>query len=397
MAVTERRPPRVLLVEEVGQGGLADYTNELAQALGRAGWEVHIATARDHQATPSNATVHRVFPYIRGRRWPGRLARGMRLSRPLNGITHLVGDLVVARLARRCDVVHVQGEEWPPLGAFQALLLRAVGRPAVYTPHNTFDRGSRSYPRAHRLIRRCAARIVVHSDYDRGALSAAELRKAVVIPHGEYGDVARRGGLDADSESVRAQLGAGDDELAVLLFGQLRRDKGVRDLLQAAAPVQDVRVILAGEDRGGLEEAADLLEDDRLRGRVLVLRGFLPAERVSQLFAGADVVALPYPRASASGVLLLAYGYGRPVLAYPVGGLPEYVIDGRTGWLCARADAAALVDGLRAVTAAGRAECRSRGEAARRFALQRFGWDAIAGRTIALYEELLAARPAQPG
>ena len=371
-------------------GGLADYTDELAQALARAGWEVRLATARDHDsaATP-DAIVHRVFPYVRGRRWPGRLVRRLRLSRPLNGATHLAGALVVARLSRGCDVVHVQGEEWPPLGAVQALLLRGSGRPVVYTPHNTFERGARSYPRAHALIRRCAARIVVHSEYDRRALSAAQARKAVVIAHGEYGGLARRGGPECDPETVRAELGVRREELLVLLFGQLRRDKGVRDLLEAAAAVEGVRVILAGEDHGALGEAAGMLADPRLRGRVLVLDGFVPPERSGRLFAAADVVALPYPRASASGVLLLAYGHGRSVVAYPVGGLPEYVREGRTGWLCERADAAALAEELRRIAVAGRAECRARGEAARRFSRERFGWDSIARRTIELYEDAL--------
>jgi glycosyltransferase involved in cell wall biosynthesis len=393
MPVTIRWPPRVLLVEEVGLGGITEYTNELAQALTRAGWEVHLATGRDHDSTATpNVIVHRVFPYIRGRRRLGRLVRRLRFSRPLNGATHLAGDLVVTWLARGCDVVHLQGEEWPPLGAIRALLLRAVGRPVLYTPHNTFDRGARSYPRAHRLIRRCAARIVVHSEYDRHALSTAQARKAVVIPHGEYGDLARRGGLDADPEAVRAALGVSSEELVVLLFGQLRRDKGVRDLLQAAAEVEGVRVMLAGEDRGALDEAAEELADPRLHGRVLVQQGFAPAEQVSHLFAAADVVALPYPKASASGVLLLAYGYGRPVLCYPVGGLPEYVLDGQTGWLCKRAEASALADSLRVVRAAGREECRARGGTARRFSLERFGWDAIARRTVELYEEVLGLR-----
>jgi glycosyltransferase involved in cell wall biosynthesis len=393
MRVTDRWPPRVLLVEEVGSGGLAEYTGELAQALAGVGWEVHLATARDHDSAASpDAIVHRVFPYVRGRRWAGRLVRRLRLSRALNGATHLAGSLVVARLARGCDVVHIQGEEWPPLGAIQALLLRASGRPVVYTPHNTFDRGPRSYPRAHRLIRRCAAAIVVHSEYDRRALSSSQARKAVAIAHGEYGGLARRGGPDPDPEAIRAALGVGGEELVVLLFGQLRRDKGARDLLQAAAEVEGVHLIIAGEDRGALGDAADLLGDPRLRGRVTVLPGFLPAERVSRLFAAADVVALPYPKASASGVLLLAYGYARAVLAYPVGGLPEYVIDGQTGWLCERADATALAERLHAVRAAGREECRARGERARRFSQERFGWDAIARQTVALYREVLATR-----
>jgi glycosyltransferase involved in cell wall biosynthesis len=398
MPVTDRWPPRVLLVEEVGLGGIAEYANELAQALAGAGCEVHLATGRDHNASATpDVTVHRVFPYIRGRRWPGRLLRRLRLARPLNGATHLAGYLVVALLASRCDVVHVQGEEWPPLGAIQALLLRTFGRPVVYTPHNTFDRGARSYPRAHRLIRRCAARIVVHSEYDRHALSAAEARKAVVVPHGEYGGLARRGGLNADPEAVRAELGISREELVVLLFGQLRRDKGVRDLLQAAAEVEGVRAILAGDDRGALGEAADLFADPRLHGRVLVQQGFIPAERVSRLFAASDVVALPYPKASASGVLLLASGYARPVLAYPVGGLPEYVIDGQTGWLCARADASALAEGLRAVRAAGREECRARGATAERVSRTRFGWNAIAQRTVELYKDALSLDPPTMG
>ena len=55
----------------------------------------------------------------------------------------------------------------------------------------------------------------------------------------------------------------------------------------------------------------------------------------AELFAASDTVALPYPVASQSGVLLLAYGFHRPVVVYPVGGMAEAVIDGETGWVCA--------------------------------------------------------------
>ena len=181
----------------------------------------------------------------------------------------------------------------------------------------------------------------------------------------------------------------------MLLFGLLRRDKGVRDLLEAAAGVEEVHVILAGEDRGGLEDAAEVLADPRLQGRTLVMEGFLPDEQVSRVFAAADVVALPYPRASASGVLLLAYGYARPVVCYPVGGLPEYVREESTGWLCRGTDPAALRESLREVRAAGRSECRTRGESARRFAHEHLGWDVIARRTGDLYREVLG-RARQP-
>ena len=394
----KRRPAddvTVLLVEEGGVGGVADYTAELAAALARAGWAVDVATARDHRyPSAPGVAVHGLFPYVRGRTALGRAIRRARLSKAVNGATHLAAHAPLLRLARAADVVHVQGGEWPPLGAVQALLVRSARRPFVWTPHNTFERGARAYARSRALTDRCAARLVIHAEHDRAALPPTTAAKAVVIPHGEYGGLARRGAPDADPAAARAELGAGEDELVVLLFGQLRPDKGVRDLLLAAADVPGVRVVLAGEDKGALAEVADLRADARLAGRLVVHEGFVPAEEAGRLFAAADVAALPYRQASASGVLLLAYGYGCPVVAYPVGGLPEYVVDGETGWLCARADPGALAQQLRAIAAAGRAACRERGAAARALADERFSWDAIAQRTAALYADAIARRPA---
>jgi glycosyltransferase involved in cell wall biosynthesis len=388
----ERRAPSdvaVLLVEEGGVGGVADYAAELAAALARAGCRVDVATARDH-AYPSapGVALHGLFPYVRGRTALGRAIRRAHLSKAVNGATHLAANAPLLRLARRADVVHVQGGEWPPLGALQALLVRAARRPLVWTPHNTFDRGERAYARSRGLTDRWADRLVIHAEHDRGALPPATAAKAVAIPHGEYGGLARRGAADVDPDTARAELGARDDELVVLLFGQLRPDKGVRDLLLAAAEAPSVRVVLAGEDKGALAEVADLRDDPRLAGRLVVREGFVPAKEAGRLFAAADVAALPYRQASASGVLLLAYGYGCPVVAYPVGGLPEYVVDGETGWLCARPVPEALTEQLRAIAAAGRETCRTRGAAARSLADERFSWDAIARRTVALYADL---------
>jgi glycosyltransferase involved in cell wall biosynthesis len=62
------------------------------------------------------------------------------------------------------------------------------------------------------------------------------------------------------------------------------------------------------------------------------------------------------------------------------------VVDGETGWVCARADAGALEETLRRVAEAGAEECRRRGEAGARLADERYSWDAIARRTLEVYE-----------
>lgn len=326
---------------------------------------------------------------MRGTTALGRAVRRARLSKVVNGLTHFAANGPVLRLARAADVVHVQGGEWAPLGAAQALLVHAAGRPLVWTPHNTFERGERAYARSRELTERYASALIIHAEFDRGLLDPAGAAKAEVIPHGEYGGLARRGAPDADRAAARRALDLPDDATVALLFGQLRSDKGIRDLLEAARELPELHVVLAGKDEGALAEVADLLADPRLRERVRVREGFVPAEQVGPLFAAADLAALPYRRASASGVLLLAYGYGRPVVAYPVGGLPEYVEEGRSGWICPQATPASLAETLRAAVAAGPQELRRRGEEGRRYSDERFGWDAIAARTIALYERLL--------
>src|SRR2546430_9910665 len=55
-----------------------------------------------------------------------------------------------------------------------------------------------------------------------------------------------------------------------------------------------------------------------------------------------------------------SYGFARPVIVYPVGGLPEAVVEGETGWVCERCDPEALAAALRASIEAGWAECEDR-------------------------------------
>jgi len=60
----------------------------------------------------------------------------------------------------------------------------------------------------------------------------------------------------------------------------------------------------------------------------------LPNEEVNQYFCAADLVALPYKSATQSGVVPIAYHFDIPVVVSNVGGLPEVVANGETGFIC---------------------------------------------------------------
>jgi glycosyltransferase involved in cell wall biosynthesis len=371
----------VLMVEVGGVGGVSDYTEGLVTALSAAGRRVTLVTARDHRMrVPAHVEVLAIVPWLRGRTTAGALLRRARLGPVVNALAFLALLPRLAALSRRSAVVHVQGEYFPPLTALFTLVVWATGRPLVHTAHGTFDRRS-SHPLARRVIAARAAATIVHTQADLARLPAAARRRATVIPHGEYGFVARRGGRP-EPAAARTALGLPADALVVLLAGQLRPDKGIADLLDAARGVPAVHVLICGEERGGLVAAGPLPDP----ARVTVREGFQDDAALARALAAADVVALPYARAGASGVLLLAYGAGRPVVAYPVGGLAEAVLDGETGWLCARPDPAALAAALGEIAAAGRDECRRRGAAGERLARERWSWEAIAVATTRVYD-----------
>jgi glycosyltransferase involved in cell wall biosynthesis len=372
----------VLIIEQGGRGGVADYTGRLADALAARGLTVRVATCSDHLYRPApGIDIIPVFTYLRDGSPVGRLVRRAKLGRIGNGLLFLATLPRLCRLARRHAVVHVQGWEHPSIGVLAMLALRASGARIVYTAHNTFKRtrfGSmRVYPPLARVT-------IVHTEADRANLS----RPVRVIAHGHYGDVAA-GAADADPAQARERLGLPADGLVVLLFGVLRPDKGLGDLLSAVAGRPEWTVLVAGEEHGALAAAGQQLEDPRLRGRVRVKEGFLPIDAVGDCFAAADVVALPYHQASQSGVLHLAYGFAKPVIAYPVGGLVEALIEGETGWLCAAATPTALEASLAAVAASGRSELARRGLAAREWSRRTFDWAAIAEATEAAYESAL--------
>jgi glycosyltransferase involved in cell wall biosynthesis len=316
--------------------------------------------------------------------------RRLGLGRVANGLRFLASLPALVALSRRHAVTHVQGWEAPSLGLIATLLLRSSGAVLVWTAHNTFERRSRRLDSA-RILPALTRETIVHTEADRQRVS----RPPTVIPHGHYRDLADTAPA-VDPDQARATLGVPADRLAVLLFGVLRPDKGLNDLLDAAAELPAWHVLIAGDERGALNEAAPRLRSPQLAGRVTVLEGFQPLEQVGRLFSAADLVALPYHRASQSGVLHLAYGFARPIVAYPVGGLTEAVVPSVTGWICREAAPTALADALREAARAGRGELRRLGAQARAWAEDAFDWDPIAEATEAVYLRALLAGGRRP-
>ena len=145
--------------------------------------------------------------------------------------------------------------------------------------------------------------------------------------------------------------------MRLLSLGIVRDYKGVDLLVEAMREVEGVRLTIAGELWGEAgRRVRELATDPRLRGRVEVHGGYVPAERIAGLMARHDVAALPYRSATASQNVLLARRHALPVLATSVGTFPAQVRDGVDGLLVPPSDREALVAALRRLAEPGAVE-----------------------------------------
>ena len=137
----------------------------------------------------------------------------------------------------------------------------------------------------------------------------------------------------------------GDTPLKLLFFGRLLKYRGLTLLLDALDALErdDVRVELTVAGAGAIGAAAARFAARRAN----VVNRWIDDAEIGPLLARHDAVVASHLECSQSGIVAAAFGSGLPVIAVPVGGLVEQVLDGRTGVLAETAQARALANAIR--------------------------------------------------
>ncbi len=162
--------------------------------------------------------------------------------------------------------------------------------------------------------------------------------RRILHPVTEVADLPRKA-------EARRRLGLPADVPVLLFFGYVRRYKGLDVLLRALPEVlrrRQVRVLVAGEFYEPVGTFRRVAEELGVTEAVVLRDVFVPNEQVPLYFAAADVVVLPYRSATQSGIVPMAYAHERPVVTTRVGGLPEVVEEGKTGFLADPEDPSSL-------------------------------------------------------
>ena len=199
--------------------------------------------------------------------------------------------------------------------------------------------------------------------------------KISVIPHGDYSFFKKFGERNIEETN------------SVLFFGRIGDYKGLEYLIESEQSIVDkvpnVKIIIAGE--GDFSKYYELISDS---SHFEIYNKYIPEENVAELFKAAKVVVLPYVECTQSGIIPIAYAFGKPVVVTNVGALSEMVEDCVTGFVIPPRDSAALANAIVNILLDDDLRNRMGMEACRKMT-DELSWDKIAGDTMKSYRRII--------
>jgi glycosyltransferase involved in cell wall biosynthesis len=282
-----------------------------------------------------------------------------------------------------------------PYAVLTMALYRALKNNIVWTVHE-LDFYETKHARVDRLMVRLLMRwcraLVVHSrQSERQVREQFGFRGRVQVAYhpsyiGYYDNMVSR-------EAARVQLKLPEQARVFLYLGQVKPYKGVEELIGAFASVSDPNAILliAGKplDRATADRICRLAASD---SRVRLELRYVSDKELQLYFNAADIAVFPFRKTHTSGSLMLALGFGKPVIAPRIASIPEYVDESMSILF----DPNREDDLGRALRAAENCDLAGMGKAARARAEQ-LNWSDMAARHFEVYREIVLSQRSTSG
>jgi glycosyltransferase involved in cell wall biosynthesis len=288
--------------------------------------------------------------------------------------------LGLPRALRNADVVHTHHLRSMPSG-LAAVAARVHGQRLVTTDHGLSGGDWLG------ILLRMFDRFLTVSEYSARTLRAPAARTRVIY-----------GGADPR----RFTPGPALQRQGVLFVGRMTPHKGLDRLIRALPASATLTVARStGHDRRPPESGYPELLARLAAGRPVRFIGPVPESELPALYRTAAVLALPSVERTCYGrqvqvsellglSVLEAMASGLPVVASRVGGVPEIVVDGETGFLVSPGDVDELNERL-ALLLSDPALAVEMGRRARELVIERFTWEHCAARCLTAYRELLTS------
>lgn len=190
------------------------------------------------------------------------------------------------------------------------------------------------------------------------------------------------------AEEARKQLEISSETQVLLFFGFVRKYKGLKYILKAMSAIRtelpNCELLIAGDFfDNDKEEYLAFIKKLGIDNCIRIFDGYIPDSEVEKFFMASDLVVLPYESATQSGIVQIAFGFEVPVIVTDVGGLPEVVEDGKTGYVVPPHSSKALEERIICFFQKGK---KDEFQIQIRKGAGRFSWDSMEKTIGILYE-----------
>ena len=372
---------KVLLLSQIA---VVDYkyTYSLANALKRCGNEVELVI--DDKKDNKYCECKCINKFLTSRK---DISKGKKLLNYVGTYRFIVKKAI----SEHFDIVHVQWFQFSPVDYYFLKKLKKYGVKLVVSVHDILPFNEKKYDLFfHRKIYGLCNQIIVQAETNVkrfDVLFPEDSNKVTYIPHGHFLDFADKHGI----EESRKHLNIPRDKTVLLFFGQIKTVKGVGVLLEAFGRLSqkrdDLYLVIAGsvwkDDFKPYEEIINhyKLTGDQLKTDIR----FIPDDEVGFYYSSCDIAVLPYLDVYQSGVIQLAYAYGKPAIATSIAPFMEIVEDGITGFLCKPGDAQNLAKTIE-LAVEKKEKFVMFGENGRQKINEKYSWQNIGKKITELYQ-----------
>ena len=307
----------------------------------------------------------------------------------MNPVTWVKVALKIVRSDQDLLIIPWWVSFWAPQFWTISFLVKRLSRTTIlFLCHNVMEHESRQAGKwLTSLVLRNGDVFIVHSREDEQNLltlfPSAIVRRSPHPTYAVFNTVQPREKNVRETHGIRGPI--------ILFFGFVRDYKGLKYLIKAIPDVLSqvqVTLLIAGEFWKDKNAYLRLIRRLKLEKRIIIIDEYIPNEDVGAYFRAADLVVQPYVSATGSGVVQVAYGFGRPVIATSISSLEEVVEDETTGYLVPPGDSKALAGAIIRFFREGKAKVFSQNIEKRK---HRYSWE----KMVHTIEDVAVSIPAR--
>jgi D-inositol-3-phosphate glycosyltransferase len=379
---------KVLMIDSwVGENG-NDYALYLCDALKKAGIDITLVVTDDNK---NNGAVD--FPFLPLS--PSKTKSVSMYKKIFKYYNYLFNIYKLIR-KEKYDVIHFQFFRRRRIESLYFALLKLIKIKLAHTVHDVTPLNENKLDHFFSLlVYKSADLLFVHSNSNKKAL-AQQIKldedKIKVVPHGDFDTyIADR---ILTKPEARKFFDLTQEQNVILFFGAIKEYKGLDILLNslssASKKINNLALIIAGSpDPVELKfEYRNIISRLPKEINIIFHDEYIPNADIEKYFITSDVVVLPYRRISHSGVLHLAYSFGRPVIATNVGDFEETIEEGKSGLVLSSNSPESLSEKI-IQAFSNRLKLEEMGKYARHLSETKYSWKSSAELMKPIYDKII--------